>query len=209
MATPAVPAVTAALQKSYVTYTAPIYAEAGHNYSSTVTTLESRALLSSSGVTGLRTWEGALHLGAYIASPSGKALLHGKTVLELGAGTGFLSIFCAKHVGAHYVLATDGDGGVVDDIEANIYLNGLEKSGRMESTVLKWGHSIVDELISHPEEERIYDLVLGADVVSPKPATSRTCLSSTNTLIITQSSDVEDLRCGRDPFTGRYSTRSL
>lgn len=205
MATPAVPAFTAALQKSYVTYTAPIYAGAAHN-SSTVTTLESRALLSSSGVTGLRTWEGALHLGAYIASPTGRALLHGSTVLELGAGTGFLSIFCAKHAGARYVLATDGDGGVVDDIEANIYLNGLEKSGRVESTVLKWGHSLVHELLSHPEEERIYDIVLGADVVSSKPATRRTCLSSTNTLIITRASDTQDVRCGRNPFTGRYST---
>lgn len=166
MATPAVPASTAALQKSYVTYTAPIYTGESHD-SPTVTTLESRALLSNSGNTGLRTWEGALQLGAYLASLTGRALLHGKNVLELGAGTGFLSIFCAKHVGTLYVLATDGDGGAVDDMGANMYLNGLENSGRMENTVLKWGHALIDELLSHPEEERIYDVVLGADVVSP------------------------------------------
>jgi len=184
MATPAVPASTAALQKSYVTYTAPIYTEDAHT-SLTVTTLESRSLLSNSGVTGLRTWEGALHLGAYIASPAGRALLQGKTVLELGAGTGFLSIFCAKHAGAVYVLATDGDGGVVDDIGANIYLNGLENSGKIESTVLKWGHAIFDELLSHTEEERIYDLVLGADVVSPS-LQSLVFVCPTNILIITR-----------------------
>ena len=174
MATPAVPASTAVLQKSYVTYTAPIFTGEAH-HSWTVTTLEFRAVLSNSGNTGLRTWEGALQLGTYLASPSGRALILGKNVLELGAGTGFLSIFCAKHAGTLHVLATDGDGGVVDDMGANIYLNGLENSDRMESTSLKWGHALIDEMLTHPEEERVYDVVLGADVVSPGLGVARPC----------------------------------
>ncbi len=164
MASPAIPPSTVALQKSYVTYTAPIYNRSIHE-ASVVTTLESRALLSSSGSTGLRTWDAALHLGAYLASHTGKACVHGKNILELGAGTGFLSIFCAKHAGAIHVLATDGDGDAVDDIGANIYLNGLEDSGRIETIVLKWGHALIDELLSGQDEGRMYDVVLGADVV--------------------------------------------
>lgn len=209
MASPAMPASTAALQKSYVTYTAPISAGDSQN-SSTVTTLESRALLSDSGNTGLRTWEAALHLGAYLASPTGRSFLHEKSVLELGAGTGFLSIFCAKYAGAFHVLATDGDGGAVDDMGANIYLNGLENSGRMESTVLKWGHALIDELLSHPEEERIYDVVLGADVVSFDLTVARTCcLSLASTLIITRLPVLEDIRCGHNSIPGRNPPRSF
>lgn len=163
MASPPVPAATAALQKSYITYTAPIY---GHDLNAlTVTTLESCALISYSGTSGLRTWEAALYLGVYLACPDGKVFVDGKNVIELGTGTGFLSIFCAKHAGATHVLATDGDGGVVDDIGANIYLNGLEGSSRIETTVLKWGHALIDELLSGSERARMYDIVLGADVV--------------------------------------------
>ena len=165
LASPIVPASTAALQKSYVTYTVPINNPETQEVS-TVTTLESRALLSHSGNTGLRTWEAALHLGAYLATASGRALVHGKNVLELGAGTGFLSIFCAKHAGASHTLATDGDGGTVDDIGANIYVNGLERSRRIRATVFKWGHALIDELLSPPAEARVYDVALGADVVS-------------------------------------------
>ena len=165
---PARPPSSAALQKSYVTYTTPICDAAADDDGElrTVTTLESRALLLASGATGLRTWEAALHLGAYLASDRGNVCVDGKNVFELGAGTGFLSLFCAKHTGARYVLATDGDGGIVDGISANIYLNELEGSNRIESTVLKWGHALIDELLSGQDGERLYDVILGADVVS-------------------------------------------
>ncbi len=53
MASPALPSSTAVLQKSYVTYTAPIY-ESVYSTPSTVVTLESRALLSQSGNTGIQ-----------------------------------------------------------------------------------------------------------------------------------------------------------
>ncbi|KAI9873659.1 MAG: hypothetical protein M1830_010742 [Pleopsidium flavum] len=164
MASPTLPPSTAALQKSYVTYTTPMYGPSSDEPSA-VTTLESPSLLSSSGATGLRTWPAALSLGTYLASHTGKACVDGKNILELGAGTGFLSIFCAKHAGALHVLATDGDGGAVDDIGANIYLNGLEGSGKMETAVLKWGHALIEELLSGQNEGRTYDVVLGADVI--------------------------------------------
>ncbi len=110
-----------------------------------------------------------MYFGAYLASDAGRAVVNGKNVLEIGAGTGFLSIFCAKHAGAAHVLATDGDGSTVDDIGANIYLNGLEGSGRIETTVLRWGHALVEDLLSPTEEKRVYDTVIGTDVVSLEP----------------------------------------
>lgn len=148
-------------EKSYVTYTAPSQALSAPQ----VTLLEARSLLASSGTTGLRTWEAALHLGTYLFTSESGNLVAGKNIIELGAGTGFLSVLCAKHLGAKHVLATDGDGGVIDDISTNIYLNSLERTGLVETTVLEWGHALVDEVFEDGEGTLEYDLILGADVV--------------------------------------------
>lgn len=48
---------------------------------STITLLERRRLVSGSQVTGFRTWEGALHLGAYLLSDAGRRLVRGRNVL--------------------------------------------------------------------------------------------------------------------------------
>ena len=161
MSRPPVPSTIAALQKSYVTYTMPITAS---NAAST-TTLEARALLASSGTTGLRTWEAALYLGSYLSTTEGMLLVQNKTIIELGAGTGFLSILCAKHLGANYVLATDGSGEVVDDMTSNVYVNGLEGSGIVDPVVLKWGHALIDGIFESHSGTRTFDVALGADVV--------------------------------------------
>ena len=153
------------MQKSYVTYTVPFTSSA----SQTVTTLESRAILASSGTTGLRTWEAALHLATYLCSDNGRMLIQGKSIIELGAGTGFLSILCAKHLGANYVLATDGSGDVIDALGSNIYLNGLESSGVIGGAVLIWGHTLIDGVLNVREDHENYDVVLGADLVGTYP----------------------------------------
>lgn len=156
------PAGVAAQQKQYVTYTLPEPESDGRM----VTTLEARAILASSGTTGLRTWEAALHLGTFISSAQGSSMIKDRNVLELGAGTGFISILCAQHLGANYVLSTDGSGEVVDDIKANLYLNGLEGSTLIDATVLKWGHALIDGLFDDSNGGPRFDLILGADVVS-------------------------------------------
>ncbi|MCJ1420537.1 hypothetical protein MMC32_006894 [Xylographa parallela] len=161
MSRPQVPATIAALRKSYVTYTMPITA----SNAASITTLEARALLASSGTTGLRTWEAALYLGSYLSSTEGMPVVQNKTIIELGAGTGFLSILCAKHLGANYVLATDGSGEVVDDMVSNVYLNGLEGSGIVDPVVLKWGHALIDGIFESHGGTQNFDVALGADVV--------------------------------------------
>ena len=162
MAQPLPSASLAAQQKSYVTYTAP----SADSDSPQITLLEAPALLASSGTTGFRTWEAALFLAAYLSSSEGNHLVTGKDVLELGAGTGFLSILCAKHLGAQRVLATDGSLEVIGDLKSNIHLNDLEDKELIQTAILQWGHALIGGVADCRENKRSYDLVLGADVVS-------------------------------------------
>ena len=157
-----IPEAVAAQTKSYVTYTIPSTAINAPS----LTVLEGRNLLASSGVTGFRTWEAALHLGTFLCGTTGLELVKGKNILELGAGTGFISMLCAKHLNSKYVLATDGSGEVIDDLVSNLYLNDLDESPLIDATVLKWGHALIGESLSENYDANItYDLVIGADVV--------------------------------------------
>lgn len=145
-----------------MTYTAPSL----ETDAPELTIFEARSLLASSGTTGLRTWEAALLLGTYLFSSAGNYIVQKKNIIELGAGTGFLSILCAKHLGAKYVLATDGSGAVVNDLESNIFLNGLGGAEIINAGILNWGHMLNDEILKGGDENRSYDLIVGADVVS-------------------------------------------
>ena len=161
MGQPLPSASAAAQQKSYVAYTSPIAGPRAIQ----VTLLETPSLLGSSGTTGFRTWEAALFLGAYLSSPEGSHLVIGKSVLEVGAGTGFLSIFCAQ-LGALRVLATDGSQEVVADLKSNIHLNQLDNSELIQTAILQWGHTLIGGIADCRKEKHPYDVVLGADVVS-------------------------------------------
>lgn len=168
MGQPLLSASAAAQQKSYVTYTAPV----PDPNAAQVTLLEAPSLLASSGTSGFRTWEAALFLGAYLSSPEGNHFVTGKNVVELGAGTGFLSIFCAKYLGAQRVLATDGSQEVVSDLKSNINLNKPEGLELIQTAILQWGHTIIGGVPDCREDKRSYDLVLGADVVSKSTSTN-------------------------------------
>ena len=161
MAQPLPSATAAAQQKGYVTYTVP---KLGTNVPQ-VTLLEAPSLLASSGTTGFRTWEAALFLGAYLISEAGSRHVTGQRVIELGAGTGFLSILCAKHLNARYVLTTDGSREVVAELKANLELNRLEEGELIKSAVLEWGHNLIGGLADCSGAGSPYDLVIGADVV--------------------------------------------
>jgi predicted nicotinamide N-methyase len=157
---------TSAQQKSYVTYTISTLSsksQAENENTPTTTLLEARNLVAAAGTTGLRTWEAALHLGNYLCANS-HSLVKGKSILELGAGTGYVSILCAEHLGASHVLATDGSDDVVSSLSTNFYLNNLQDSSKIEGKELKWGHALIGA--EHPEWNggRKIDLVLGADL---------------------------------------------
>jgi predicted nicotinamide N-methyase len=120
--------------------------------------LESRSLISASGTTGLRTWEAALHLGQYLcADPSS---VKGRRVLELGTGTGYLTVLCAKYLGSDHVIASDGSEEVVNHLTDSLSINGLQRSSKITAMQLKWGHALVGTEVG----EGGVDTVLGADI---------------------------------------------
>nr|OQO31876.1 hypothetical protein B0A51_00882 [Rachicladosporium sp. CCFEE 5018] len=166
---------TAVQQRSYVTFTTlppDISRSANTTSEPTLTLLERRNLISGSLTTGFRTWEAALHLGSYLLSANGESLVKDKSVLELGCGTGFLSILCAKQLGASHVTATDGDQGVVEQLKDNLFLNDLDDGKKVYSSVLKWGHGLQGTWVEDDFEAHPYDTVIGADITYDKAAIS-------------------------------------
>lgn len=170
LCSPVLPEADSAQQKAFVTYSYPSSLHTHYPcHERTVTLLESRSVISSSGTTGLRTWEAALLLGSFLASERGQTAITGKNVLELGAGTGMLSILCAKHLGVASIAATDGDEAVVEAIKTNFSLNGLDTDDAggcsVRTAALQWGRSIDASTLSEDYGMKVPDVVLGADVV--------------------------------------------
>ncbi|KAL5379155.1 hypothetical protein DPSP01_008604 [Paraphaeosphaeria sporulosa] len=155
-----------AQQKAYVTYAFPRHSADNNTVNdNSVTLLESRSVISSSGTTGLRTWEAALLLGQFLSSDRGSAMVRDKRVLELGAGTGMLSILCAKHLGVSGIVSTDGDEAVVDAIKTNVFLNELDASRiTVNTAALKWGRPLNGSTFLEDYGMDVPEVLLGADV---------------------------------------------
>jgi predicted nicotinamide N-methyase len=156
---------TAAQQRNWVTYTPLAQTSSISDKEPELKLLENRAVISGAGTTGLRTWEAALHLSSYLlSSPELIASVKGKKVIELGAGTGLLSILCASHLEAAHVTATDGDEGVVQALHENAAFNDVKDA--MDIGVLWWGRALKGSWMFEKDPSVSCDLVLGADVVS-------------------------------------------
>jgi len=152
---------TSAQQKAYVTYSLSSL-PSQYDSNPSVTLHEARNILAAAGTTGLRTWEAGLHLGNYLCS--NPEIIRAKSILELGSGTGYISILCTKYLEAGHVLATDGDDDVVASFSTNFYLNGLQEASHIEGKELKWGHALTGGEDSRWNLGRHIDLVLGADL---------------------------------------------
>ncbi|KAH6604472.1 hypothetical protein Trco_006179 [Trichoderma cornu-damae] len=127
-----------------------------------ITLFENRFLISAGGTTGLRTWEAALHLGQLLClNPS---IVSGKRILELGAGTGYLSILCVKYLESTHVIASDGSDDVINNLPENLFLNQLEGSSAISPMDLKWGHALVGTEEERWNGARPLDVILGADI---------------------------------------------
>jgi protein-lysine N-methyltransferase EEF2KMT len=154
--------VVSAQQRFYVTYTLSSLSQ--DNSPPTITLLEARNLLAATGTTGFRTWEACLHLGAYLCSPSCAIPIANQDILELGAGTGYLSILCAKHLHAAHVTVTDGSETIVADLATNFFINGLQDNPVIEAKELKWGQALLGGEQAEWNQGRPVDVILGTDV---------------------------------------------
>lgn len=168
LATPLPPEVSAAQQKSYVAYHLSSLSSTQDSSESSIvdepriTLLENRYLIAASGTTGLRTWEAALHLGQYLCQ--NPRVVQEKRILELGAGTGYLSILCANHLGAAHVVASDGSDDVINNLPENFFLNHLQDSDRIIPMEVQWGHALLGTEEQQWNGGRPVDVVLGADI---------------------------------------------
>jgi methylase of polypeptide subunit release factors len=86
----------------------------------------------------------------------------GRRVLELGAGSGLISTFCAKYLEPRRIIATDGSEEVVERIKENMIANDVSlNSDCAAAKHLLWGQDI-----GHPNDNaNEFDLILGADIV--------------------------------------------
>ncbi|TLD26676.1 hypothetical protein PspLS_05054 [Pyricularia sp. CBS 133598] len=155
----------------YVTYTVPPFPpqSASAVNPDIITLVESRRLVAGSRFTGHRTWDGALHLAHYLVAEQGSTM-RGRSVLELGAGAGLLSILCAKYFGAESVIATDGDERVIEEARRNVVIGGMsgeEGQGRVEVEKLWWGEDLGDSWLHDrlSKQGKSLDVVLGADLI--------------------------------------------
>ena len=109
------------------------------------------------GVAGV-VWESAEILSNYFAS--NPKLIRGKTILELGAGTGLVSMVC-KFLEAKEVIATDRES-VLHALQSNVELNCPESSkcsDFVDVAVLDWVEPTLFDGNIEP------DVIVGADLV--------------------------------------------
>ncbi|KAJ5225082.1 hypothetical protein N7468_006307 [Penicillium chermesinum] len=170
IAQPKPSSLTSAQQLSHIKYTTPIN-PSDAALERTVITSESRGLILAGGTTGFRTWEAALHLGSFLSSPSGEELVRGKRVIELGAGTGFLSLLCARHLGVRGVIASDREITLIENMNRSAPLNRVadsEKPMPFHAALWEWGTPLewTDDMQDFVENDHIsFDIALGADLI--------------------------------------------
>jgi len=95
-----------------------------------VTIKETPRLISGFNTTGSRTWEASVYLASLLNSSENSIDFANKSVLELGAGTGLLSLALYKYHHSFVnpikeIIVTDGFTSLVDNFSEALYLNGI------------------------------------------------------------------------------------
>ena len=162
--------VTGPLDKTIVYYCPPHDLEACSCDS--IAIQEAKYVIGSGPNTGLRTWEAALRLACYLES--NPELIQGRKVLELGAGTGFLSLYCATYLQPSRVIVTDGHEQVLTSLKRNIegnYHRFHPKGTPVHLEKLMWDEDTDLDHLQHTysgndesREEPVCDMVIGADI---------------------------------------------
>lgn len=112
--------------------------------------------------TGLMLWESARLMASILAA--NQTIVCGKTVLELGSGSGGIcSMIAAKT--ARLVVPTDGDNKTLELLQENVTSN-LEESliSKLKIKKLEWGNEEQIETVKKLSGEKGFDVVIGTDV---------------------------------------------
>lgn len=129
--------------------------------------LEKPNVISAWGHTSHRTWEAGLHLACHLKDLEISRHIIGKRVLELGSGTGLLSLLCVS-MGAEHVLSTDGDDEALTRQRKSIQRNASDLP-RATSVIdvqrLMWG-STINSLLSREQSamKTCFDTLLATDL---------------------------------------------
>ncbi|KAM5453189.1 hypothetical protein MaudCBS49596_002968 [Microsporum audouinii] len=184
-------------QLSYIKYTPPMML--GSRDDNCIITLENRGLILSAGTTGFRTWEAALHLGTFLSTQTGKELINGKNILELGSGTGLVAMYCSKCLGANKVMATDRDPALIANIQECISRNKLD-SKHISASIWEWGTPLgCPDNAQENGQCFPVDVALGADLVRIFAPQNSITIHLTSSLIITTWVYFPLLSISRDP----------
>lgn len=115
---------------------------------------ETPSLICAQGTTGFRTWEAALYLCYHMITHLG-TYNRNETLVELGCGTGIVSILYRLISSKSKITVTDGDSNLLEQVSKNFKLNNLDLGERSFLQRLRWNEDSV------PENTQ---LVLGADI---------------------------------------------
>jgi len=127
---------------------------------------------------GLRAWEAGLFLADLSLSPSLSSLFAGRCVVELGAGVGCTGLLLAKELPVEKLVLTDLPQEVLDNLEHNVRLNGLDTNGQVIVKQLDW-KAVDTEFVTEQEP-----LLARADVILAADCTYSVdcCFSLVNTI---------------------------
>ncbi|KAJ7762743.1 S-adenosyl-L-methionine-dependent methyltransferase [Mycena maculata] len=114
---------------------------------------------------GLQSWGSAIILAERLCvDPASFDLVDGRPlrILELGAGTGLLSIAVAKLLPSTTVVATDYHPAILANLAANLQTNfpSLSDQARVSTHELDWAQPVLRAPLDAP-----FDVILAADVV--------------------------------------------
>ncbi|CAK4127623.1 unnamed protein product [Aphanomyces euteiches] len=117
---------------------------------------------TTSEISGQRIWPGSYLLAEFVHEHP--ELVANKRVLELGAGTGLVSLV-ANLAGTRAAIATDGDMSVVTDIlEWNVQHN-APPSSTIDTASLWWGDNSSSGEFRRRFGDELFDIVVAGDVL--------------------------------------------
>lgn len=123
-----------------------------------------KSILHTNIAKGHMLWNAGKIAASYLEE-NATDLVHGKTVLELGAGAGLPSLVCALK-GARKVVATDyPDQELIRNLEENVSSAHVPDQSCVTTQGFLWGNEpkhLIEEL---PEPDKAFDLLILADLI--------------------------------------------